>query len=322
MSVARLLGVVLAGALQSGVALGQEFPSREMTLLVPFGPGGPTDAIARAVAEESYAALKQRMVVVNKPGASATLATGEVFRARPDGYTLLLGDNISTVFQPLRMKLPYSGPDDFQPVIKLANIANVLVVRADSPWRTLGDFVAEAKKRPGAMRVSTAGRYTGTDLNMLELNHVAKMDTTTVPVSGGTGESVKLLLGGHIEAIVAAPVAVVGQVQGGALRVLATFGDRRNTLFPDAPSTTEAGYKTTMSVIVFISAPKNLDSAALQRLNGALTEAVKTPRFQEFARRNGYDVDPLWPEQFAKELGDWRRYFVRLAETIGVESQK
>jgi len=145
MSVARLLSVVLAGALQSGVALGQEFPSREMTLLVPFGPGGPTDAIARAVAEESYAALKQRMVVVNKPGASATLATGEVFRARPDGYTLLLGDNISTVFQPLRMKLPYSGPDDFQPVIKLANIANVLVVRADSPWRTLGDFVADCR---------------------------------------------------------------------------------------------------------------------------------------------------------------------------------
>ena len=234
----------------------------------------------------------------------------------------LLGDNISTVFQPLRMKLPYGGPEDFQPVIKLRHIANVLAVRADSPWRTLEDFVAEAKKRPGAMRVSTAGRYTGTDLNMLELNQIAKIDTTTVPVSGGTGESVKLLLGGHIEAIVAAPVAVVGQVQGGALRVIATFGDRRNVLFPEAPSTAESGYKTTMSVIVFISAPRNLDRIALQRLTGSLTEAVKSPRFQEFARRNGYDVDPMGPEQFAKELGDWRSYFVRLAETIGAESQK
>ena len=274
------------------------------------------------MAEESYASLKQRMVVVNKPGASATLATGELFRAKPDGYTLLLGDNISTVFQPLRMKLPYSGPEDFQPVIKLANIANVLAVRADSPWKTLGEFVSEAKKRPGAMRVSTAGRYTGTDLNMLELNHVAKIDTTTVPVSGGTGESVKLLLGGHIEAIVAAPVAVVGQVQGGTLRVIATFGDRRNALFPDAQSTAEAGYKTTMSVIVFVSAPKNLDRSALERLNGSLTEAVKSPRFQDFARRNGYEVDPLGPEQFTRELAEWRRYFVGLAKTIGIEDQK
>jgi tripartite-type tricarboxylate transporter receptor subunit TctC len=322
MNVNRLLGVVLGAGLYCCVANAQDFPSREMTLLVPFGPGGPTDAIARAVAEESYASLKQRMVVVNKPGASATLATGELFRAKPDGYTLLLGDNISTVFQPLRMRLPYSGPEDFQPVIKLANIANVLAVRADSPWKTLGEFVSEAKRRPGAMRVSTAGRYTGTDLNMLELNHVAKIDTTTVPVSGGTGESVKLLLGGHIEAIVAAPVAVVGQVQGGALRVIATFGERRNALFPDAPSTAEAGYKTTMSVIVFISAPKNLDRGALERLNGSLTEAVKSPRFQDFARRNGYDVDPLGPEQFAGELAEWRRYFVGLAKTIGIEDQK
>jgi tripartite-type tricarboxylate transporter receptor subunit TctC len=318
----RLLGLILVAGLFCSAVPAQEFPSREITLLVPFGPGGPTDAIARAVAEESYTSLKQRMVVVNKPGASATLGTAEVFRARPDGYTLLLGDNISTVFQPLRMKLPYGGPEDFQPVIKLANIANVLAVRADSPWRTLEDFVAEAKKRPGAMRVSTAGRYTGTDLNMLELNQIAKIDTTTVPVSGGTGESVKLLLGGHIEAIVAAPVAVVGQVQGGALRVIATFGDRRNVLFPEAPSTAESGYKTTMSVIVFISAPRNLDRIALQRLTGSLTEAVKSPRFQEFARRNGYDVDPMGPEQFAKELVDWRSYFVRLAETIGAESQK
>ena len=131
----------------------------------------------------------------------------------------------------------------------------------------------------------------------------------------------KLLLGGHLEAIVAAPVAV-GQVQGGALRVIATFGERRNALFPEAPSTAEAGYKTTMRVIVFISAPKNLERGALERLDGSLTEAVKSPRFQDFARRNGYDVDSLGPEQFAKELAEWPRYFVGLAKTIGIEDQK
>jgi len=311
---ALLLCLAMAGSVAAA-----DFPLRPVTLIVPFGPGGPTDIIARSLAEQADKVLSERIVVVNRPGASATIGTAEVHRAKPDGYTILLGDNISTVLQPRRMKLTYQNAQDFQPVIKLADIPNVLVVQADSQLKTLEDFVRAAKSRPGALRVSTAGRYTGTDLNMLEFNQVAGIDTTTVPVSGGTGESVGLLLGGHVEAIVAAPAAVVSQVQAGKLRPLMVFSQRRIDLFPDLPSTHELGYKTTMRVVVFISAPKNLDKTALAALHGSLSKAVRSAKFEEFAKRTGYQLDPLGPEALTRELDDWGKYFATLVQQLNIK---
>jgi tripartite-type tricarboxylate transporter receptor subunit TctC len=255
---------------------------------------------------------------VNRPGASATIGTTEVYKAKPDGYTILLGDNISTVLQPRRMKLTYQNGQDFQPIIKLAEIPNVLVVQADSRFKTLEDFVGAAKAKPGSLRVSTAGRFTGTDLNMLEFNKVAGIDTTTVPVSGGTGESVGLLLGGHVEAIVAAPAAVVSQIQAGKLRPITVFSQKRVDLFPDLPSTHELGYKTTMRVVVFISAPKALDKTALNTLHSSLDKAVRSAKFTEFAKRTGYQLDPLGPEGLARELNEWGRYFATLAAQLNI----
>ena len=318
-----VIGRVLVGLLLVSVAVAQDvraadFPVKPINLIVPFGPGGPTDIVARSIAEQATQALSERIVVINKPGASATLGSGEVYRAKPDGYTILLADNISTVLQPKRMKLPYQGAQDFQPVIKLADIPNVLVVQADSKWRTLDDFVKAAKAQPGALRVSTAGKYTGTDLNMLEFNKVADIDTTTVPVSGGTGESVTLLLGGHVEAIVAAPAAVVSHVQAGKVRPLAVFSPRRIDLFPETPATHERGYKTTMRVMVFISAPKGLDKAALNTLHDSLAKAVKSPKFVEFAKKTGYQLDPLGPQALGKELDEWGIYFAKLAQDLNI----
>ena len=182
----------------------------------------------------------------------------------------------------------------------------------------MDEFVAAAKAKPGAVRVSTAGRYTGTDLNMLEFNKVAGIDTTTVPVSGGTGESVTLLLGGHVEAIVAAPAAVVSHVQAGKVRPLTVFSQKRIALFPDVPATHELGYKTTMRVMVFISAPKGLDKPILQKLHATLDSAVKSAKFSGFAQRTGYQLDPLGPAELARELDDWGRYFATLAQQLNI----
>lgn len=306
------------GLLVASIVSAADFPVRPINLVVPFGPGGPTDIVARSLAEQANTVLSERIVVMNKPGASATLGSGEVFRAKPDGYTLLLGDNISTVFQPKRMKLPYQGPEDFQPIIKLADIPNVLVVQADSKWKTLDEFVADAKAQPGKLRISTAGRFTGTDLNMLEFNHVAGIDTTTVPVSGGTGESVGLLLGGHVEAIVAAPAAVVGHVNGRKVRPLVVFSKQRIDLFPEVPATHELGYRTTMRVMVFVSAPKGLEKGVLEKLHASLDKAVKSEKFVEFAKRTGYQLDPLGPQALSKELVEWRQYFATLSQQLNI----
>src|SRR5690606_5397802 len=132
----------------------------------------------------------------------------------------------------------------FEPVIRIVDVPNVLAVRADAKWKTLDDFVRDARGRPEAIRVSTAGQFTGTDLNIRELNQVAGMKTTTVPVGGGTGAAVTLLLGGHVEAVVGAPAAVVSFAQAGSLRPLTVFANQRVALFPDLPTTAEAGYET------------------------------------------------------------------------------
>ena len=324
----RSLFAILSSLMVGGRTLDAEaaaagtFPDKPISLIVPFGPGGATDIVARSLTVEGAAQLGQPFVVFNRPGASATLGTAEVFRARPDGYTLLLADNISTVLQPKRMKLPYQGARDFEPVIKVADIPNVLAVRADARWKTLADFVADAQSRPGSMRVSTAGQFTGTDLNIRELNHVGRMDTTPVPVSGGTGAAVTLLLGGHVEAVVASSAAIVSFVQGGKLRPLTVFAKRRISLFPDLPTTSEAGYETTMRVMAFVSAPKGLDSAVLEKLHGGLAAAIQSSRFRDFAARTGYQIDPAGPQALSTELEGWGKYFTGLLRQLGPEAPK
>ncbi|HVB78893.1 MAG TPA: tripartite tricarboxylate transporter substrate binding protein [Candidatus Binataceae bacterium] len=301
------------------MAAAADYPTARIEMVVHFAPGGPADILGRALAEAVSPFLGQPVVVFNRPGASGTIGNTVVLGAKPDGYTILLDDNIASVFQPMRLKLPYKGPQDFTPIIKVADSANALVVAADSKWKTLADFVADAKARPGALRVATAGKFTGTDINVVEFNKIAGIKTTTVPVSGGTGPSVVLLLGGHVEAIAAGAAAVVGQVHAGKLRVLTMFGKRRSPVFPDVPTATELGYKTTMTVMYFISAPKGLGKAERQTLNAAFHKALLTPKFEQFAKRNGYYIDALDPQALRKELDGWRVYFKNLSAELGLK---
>lgn len=298
------------------------FPEKPISLVVPFGPGGATDIAARTVADEASAHLGKPFVILNRPGASATIGTAEVFRAKPDGYTILLADNISTALQPQRMKLAYHGAEDFDPVIRIADVPNVLAVRADSKWRTLADFVEDAKARPESIRVSTAGPFTGTDLNIRELSQVAGIKTTTVPVGGGTGAAVTLLLGGHVEAVVGAPAAIVSFAQAGTLRPLTVFANQRVALFPDVPTTAEAGHQTTMRVMLFVSAPKGLDDRTLRTLHDGFSTALKGERFRAFARKTGYLVDVKGPGELRKELENWRSYFAALMQKLGPDEPK
>lgn len=321
-TLARLLGLLCIFLLASLAPVrANDFPQKPVNIVVPWGPGGPTDITVRALIEETSARLKQPLVVLNRPGASGTIGTAEVFRANADGYTILLADNISTVFQPQRMKLPYRGAEDFQAVIKITEIPNVLVVQADAKWKTLDELVADARARPGQIRVATAGRFTGTDLNVIEFNQVAGIDLANVPSTGGTAQAVALLLGGHVEAAVAAPGSVGSQVAAKKLRPLAVFS-KRTDLFPDVPSTPELGYKTTMTSMFYISAPKNIDAGALGKLQESLRGAMQTEKFKAFAQRYGLQIDPLGPKELTVELAQWQEYFVKLSRELRLSEAK
>jgi tripartite-type tricarboxylate transporter receptor subunit TctC len=302
------------------VAHGQDAAQKPINLVVPWGPGGPADLLARGLIEQGSALLKQPIVILNRPGASGTIGSAEVFRARPDGSTILLADNISTVFQPRRLTLPYRGYEDFQAVIKLSDVPNVLVVSASSKWTSLDQFVSDARAQP--LRVATAGKFTGTDLNVLEFNRVARIDLQTIPSSGGTAQAMALLLGGHVEAAVAAPASIVGHVNSGTLRPLAIFSKQRIGLFPNLPTTTELGYKTTMSSMFYVSAPKNVDPLALNRLHEAFRQVVTSQSWKDMSAKFGLMLEPLGPQQLTTELEQWDKYFDDLARDLKVEREK
>ena len=245
----------------------------------------------------------------------------DVFRAKPDGYTILLADNISTVFQPRRLKLPYRGYQDFQAIIKLSDVPNVLVVNAKASWKTLADFVATAHEKPDGLTVTTAGPFTGTDLNVREFGHIAKIDLQTVPSTGGTAEALTFLLGGHVDAAVAAPASIIGHVSAGTLRPVAVFAKRRVELLPNVPTTVELGYPTTMTSMFYVSAPENVDEEALRKLHEAFDQAVRSQKWKEMATKFGLLLEPLGPTELTSELKRWDTYFSSLAHELNIQPQ-
>jgi tripartite-type tricarboxylate transporter receptor subunit TctC len=175
------------------VAHAQTYPSREVTLVVPFGIGGSTDIIGRQFAGELGKVMGAKVNVENKPGGTGTIGSTQVIQSKPDGYTIGFVANDALVLQPLlNPALVFKSPDDYQPVVKLGYRSDVLYVRADAPWKTYADFVADAKQNPGKMRVAIPGVGTLGELTVQKLNKVAGVRMVTVPFSGGGAEATSM----------------------------------------------------------------------------------------------------------------------------------
>jgi len=228
---------------------GGSYPSTDINFLVPFAPGGATDAVSRKLTQEAEPLLKGKFVVVNKPGASGTLAVAEVIKAKPDGYTIGLTGIGQLALQPQVSQLPYGGPEDCQPILNVVELPNALFVQSQASWKTLKDFMEDAKKQPDQIRVATTGKLTAGSMIMQELNSFSDVKITSVPFTTGAGEATTALLGGHIEALITEPGPLLNQVQAGKLRLLAVMqGDRLDSL-SDVPSAAEQiGYKSTVPV--------------------------------------------------------------------------
>ena len=272
-----VLGALACAAAAANVlpASAQEWPSRDITFIVPYAPGGSTDPISRKYAELLEKELKIKVVVENKPGASATIGTGAVVRATPDGYTIGLGSNSSLAYQPLEMKgLAWKDTDGYQSVIKLADLPSSLAVPADSKIKTFEEFIAEARKNPGKLKVSVSGLRTTPDLAMQHFNKSAGIRVATVPFTGGGGEALLAALGGRVDGVVGFGATMKGQVDAGKLRVLATFSDKKYFLFPDAVPTGATEWKSYVSTGYYVIAPKGLPQPILTKLIEASKKVV------------------------------------------------
>ncbi len=325
-SLFAVAGVAVAALVFSGCALmrGSDYPNKDITFIVPYDPGGSGDMMTRMLAQESEPLLKGKFTIVNKSGASGTLGVSEAIQSKPDGYTISMASMTAMALQPQRSKLPYGGPEDYQPIIRMVGQPNVLVVRSDSPWKTLDEFLADAKKRPGQIRVATGGALGASNLAALDLRKATQADVTVVPLSAGGTEEMAQLLGGHLEGDVDYPASVLPQLQAGKVRALAMLSKERNATMPDVPTAIELGYKLAGSGTIYYMAvgPKGMDQAVLDKLYKTFDQALKGPGYKKFADNNGMTVAPLGPADLAKDIKDWWGVYAEILKDMGTEGKK
>ncbi|HET8578518.1 MAG TPA: tripartite tricarboxylate transporter substrate binding protein [Methylomirabilota bacterium] len=281
----RVLAALGMLALSAAAATAQEaYPSRPISIVVPFPPGGVADLTARPVAAALERTLKNPVGVVNKTGAAGAVGMQFVATSRPDGYTLLLAlSSISIIPEADKLfgRQPAFTVDQFAPIALISADPTVLVVRTESPWKTAREFIEDARKRPGQISFSSSGIYGTLHMAMELLSHAAGIKLRHVPYAGA-GPALTAILGGHVDALASGPAVVLPHIKSGKLRALAGWGDKRVAALPEVPTFKELGYPDAEFYIwAGVFAPKGTPEPALQKLREALRAAVNDPEFKQ-----------------------------------------
>jgi tripartite-type tricarboxylate transporter receptor subunit TctC len=298
-------------ALTHGAFAQATYPTRTITMVVGFAPGGGTDTVARIIAQKVGASIGQSVIVENKAGAGGNVATDHVARSAPDGYTILLGSVGSLAVAPhLIAKLPYDPLRDLAPITMAVEFANVLVVQPSMP-ATLAGFVQLAKDKPGTVTYGSSGIGGAGHLAGELLRLMAGIDIVHVPYKGG-GPAIQGMLGGQISAIFATPVTAGPHIKAGKVRAIATTGATRSTYLPDVPTIAESGYPGYEATNWYAYlAPAGTPKPVLERLHRELVQALKAPDVREQLDKQGIEAKPGTPEELAKymerELATWGR---------------
>ena len=263
-------------------AWGQDaYPAKPLALVVPFPPGGVADIVARPVADAMGRYLGVPVVIENKAGAGGGIGMGFVAKARPDGYTLLLAlSSISILPEADKItgRAPMYQLNQFVPIARFTADPTVLAVRAESPWKTLNEFIADARMRPGAISYGSSGNYGTMHMPMEMFAASAGLKLLHVPYTGA-GPAVIALLGGNVDAVASGPSTVIQHVKAGKLRVLASWGERRLLSLPDVPTLTESGFNAVFFQWTALFAPAGTPEPAVARLREAARAAAADSRF-------------------------------------------
>ena len=262
-------------------AQAQPYPSRPITVVVPFPAGGPSDVVARIVAENMGKVLGQTMVIENVGGAGGTIGSARVASAAPDGYTLLAGSMGSHVAAPvLTPNVKYDLQRDFDPIGPTAHAPAVIVARKDFPANDLREFVAYLKQHGANVKQAHGGIGSSSHMACLLFSAAAGVAPNLVAYRG-TGPAMNDLIGGHVDFLCEQAVSVTGQITSGAVKAFAMSGDARLATLPGVPTATEAGVNYRMSVWAGIFGPKGLPGDVVKRLNDALDQTLDDPGVQK-----------------------------------------
>ncbi|MEQ6310966.1 Bug family tripartite tricarboxylate transporter substrate binding protein [Delftia acidovorans] len=316
--VLALAACALAAA--AAPALAQDYPSKPITFVVPFAAGSATDQLARALGQAVTTATKQAVVVENKGGASGMIAAQQVARSAADGYTVLITTNTThAANQHLYKKLPYDAVKDFAPVAGLGKGGQVLVVRADAPYKNVGDLLAAAKKQPGKLSFgsgSSSSRVAGEMLKQL-----AGVDLMHVPYKSNP-LAITDLLGGQIDLMITDTSTGVPQVKSGKLRALGYSTTKRSPQLPEVPTLEEAGVKGyDMGYWFAAYAPAGTPEAVVARLNRLLSDAVHSAGAKSFFEMSGSEGWTATPQELAAFQAGETQKWGQVIKAAGIQPE-
>jgi tripartite-type tricarboxylate transporter receptor subunit TctC len=296
----RAAAALLAGLATPGAFAQGTWPDRPITMIVPFPPGGVADTVARPVAEALGKELKQTVVVENRAGAGGATGIAAAGRAAADGYTLLLSLSSISILpeaDALLGRKPAFALSQFTPIARFTADPTVLVVRAEAPWKTLADFVADAKAKPAAYNYGSSGNYGTMHVPMEMLKGAAGFRMTHIPYTGA-GPAVLALLGGQVDAIASGPASVVQHIRSGKLRALAHWGDKPLAALPEVPSLKQAGYGATFAQWSALFVPAGTPAPVVQRLREAARKVAADPAVVQTIQRAGSPIEYLDAPEF------------------------
>jgi tripartite-type tricarboxylate transporter receptor subunit TctC len=281
----------------------QDYPTRPITLIVPYAAGGGNDVMARTVADKMSRTLGQQVVVENKPGAGGNIATRQAAKAAPDGYTLVIGGTGTLAVNPtLYANAGYDPRKDFAPVGLIGSSALIVVVHPSVPAHSIRELIDLARKEPGKLNYASAGVGSGIHLGWILFEITSDVKLTHVPYRG-TGPALTDLLGGHVAMYMSSMPSAIGIVRDGKVRALAVTGLKRSAVFPDVPTVAEAGLPGFEVVLKYgIVAPAGTPRAIVDKLNTALREALAAPDTIERMAKEGTEPLPSSPEDYAADI--------------------
>jgi tripartite-type tricarboxylate transporter receptor subunit TctC len=293
-----------------------KFPTKPISIIVPFAAGGGTDAVARSLAKSAEPILGQPVTVVNKAGANGATGMTEGLNAPADGYIVTM-TAVEVVMNPIQGMVPWK-PNDFKAILLVNSDASALTVNANSPYKTYEDFLKAAKENPGMLKVGANAPGAIWHLAALSLQEKAGVKFNLVPYPGGAGPAITDLLGGHIDAVTVSAAEVSQHVKSGKLRMLAVHAPQRLKGFPEVPTAKEKGIDLNISTWRGLAVPGKTPDSVVKTLHDAFKKATEDPKFVEFMEKGNFGIGYMSSQEMQQYMDEQTKMFQPLMEKAGL----